>query len=490
MKTIYELIKSIEVLSMRGDSATEVKGICFDSREAAPGMLFVAQKGEQADGHRFVPQAVAQGACCIVVEQLPEDFSDAVCYVQVADTHLALAQLAAAFYDHPSRRLKLVGITGTNGKTTTVTLLYRLFTALGHKVGLLSTIENRIGGQVLPAHHTTPDALELQRLLRQMADAGCSHCFMEVSSHAIVQQRVAALEFAGGIFSNITHDHLDYHKTFAAYIAAKKAFFDRLPATAFALTNADDPNGRVMLQNTAAHPYTYSLKGSGADFRVRVVECQMQGMQLELDRKEVWTRLTGEFNAYNLLAIYATACLLGEDKEQVMLHLSALEAAEGRFFCIHGDRDVTAVVDYAHTPDALENVLRTIRKIRRPGQRILTVVGCGGNRDRTKRPEMAKIAFENSDLLVLTSDNPRFEQPSAILEDMRKGLEGEDESAYLVVEDRREAIKCAVRMARPGDILLVAGKGHEKYQETDGVRHPFDDVAVVRQYLCNETKVN
>ena len=489
MKTVRELIQALDVLSLRGDTAAEVKGICFDSREAAQGYLFVAQQGVQADGHRFVPQAVAQGACCVVVERLPESCPENVCLVQVADSHLALAQIAAAFYDHPSRRLKLVGITGTNGKTTTVTLLYRLFTALGHKVGLLSTIENRFGEQVLPAHHTTPDALELQRLLRQMADAGCSHCFMEVSSHAIVQQRVAALQFAGGIFSNITHDHLDYHKTFAAYLAAKKAFFDHLPATAFALTNADDANGRVMLQNTAAHPYTYSLKSSSADFKVRVVECQLQGMQLELDRKEVWTRLTGEFNAYNLLAIYATACLLGEEKEQVLLHLSALEAAEGRFFCIHGSRGVTAVVDYAHTPDALENVLRTIQKIRRPGQRILTLVGCGGNRDRTKRPEMAKIAFENSDLLILTSDNPRFEQPSAILEDMRKGLEGEDEAAYLVMEDRREAIKCAVRLARPGDILLVAGKGHEKYQEVNGVRHPFDDVAVVRQYLGNETMV-
>ncbi|MBR6918991.1 MAG: UDP-N-acetylmuramoyl-L-alanyl-D-glutamate--2,6-diaminopimelate ligase [Bacteroidales bacterium] len=487
MKTVSELIQSLEVLSLRGDANAEVKGICFDSREAVQGYMFVAQQGEQADGHRFVPQAVAQGACCVVVERMPESCPENVCVVQVADSHLALAQLAAAFYNHPSRELKLVGITGTNGKTTTVTLLYRLFTALGHKVGLLSTIENRIGEEVLPAHHTTPDALELQRLLRQMADAGCSHCFMEVSSHSIVQQRVAALHFAGGIFSNITHDHLDYHKTFAAYLKAKTAFFDNLPATAFALTNADDANGRVMLQNTAAHPYTYSLKSSNADFKVRVVECQLQGMQLELDRKEVWTRLTGEFNAYNLVAIYATACLLGEDKERLLVQLSALEAAEGRFFCIHGDRQVTAIVDYAHTPDALDNVLRTIQKIRRAGQRILTVVGCGGNRDKSKRPEMAQISFQRSDFLILTSDNPRFEQPSDILEDMRKGLEGEDEASYLVIPDRREAIKCALRMAAPGDIVLVAGKGHEKYQEIKGVKYPFDDVAVVRQYLCSET---
>ena len=489
MKSIQQLVASLEILFLQGDTGQEVKGICFDSRKAAPGMMFVAQKGEQSDGHRFVPQAVEQGVCCVVVEQMPESCSDTVCYVQVADTHLALAQLAAAFYGDPSRQLKLVGITGTNGKTTTVTLLYRLFTAMGYKVGLLSTIENRIGDQVLPAHHTTPDALELQQLLRQMADAGCSHCFMEVSSHAIVQRRVAALHFAGGIFSNITHDHLDYHKTFAAYLKAKKTFFDALSSDAFALTNADDPNGRVMLQQTVAHPYAYSLKSAQADFRARVVEYQLQGMQLELDGREVWTRLTGGFNAYNLLAIYATACLLGADKEQVLLQLSALEAAEGRFYCIYGKQQKTVIVDYAHTPDALENVLRAIRKIRRSGQRIITVVGCGGNRDKTKRPEMARIAFENSDLLILTSDNPRFEVPSAILEDMRMGLLKEDDSAYFVVEERREAIKLAVRLAQPGDIVLVAGKGHEKYQEIKGVRYPFDDVAVVREYLDMDTMV-
>lgn len=485
MKSIHTLIQHLEVISVHGSDAAEVQAICFDSREAAAGSLFVAQKGTQVDGHRFIAQVEAQGACCIVLEDLPESLSENVCYVQVADTHRALADLAAAFYDDPSKQLKLVGITGTNGKTTTVTLLHRLFTALGYKAGLLSTIENKIGEEILPSTHTTPDALEVQRLLRAMADAGCTHCFMEVSSHAIVQQRIAALHFTGGIFSNITHDHLDYHKTFAEYIKAKKAFFDHLPATAFALTNADDPNGLVMLQNTRARKHTYALKAAAADFRTRIVEYAMDGMQLEFGSQEVWMRLTGEFNAYNLLAIYGAACLLGEDSGKVLLQLSALEAAEGRFFCIHGRDRVTAIVDYAHTPDALENVLKTIHQIRCAGQRILTVVGCGGNRDKTKRPEMAEIAFRYSDKLILTSDNPRFEEPAAILEDMRKGLAGEDESAYFVIENRREAIKLAVQLAQKGDIILIAGKGHEKYQDIQGVKHPFDDVETVRNYLCN-----
>ena len=485
MKTIHTLIQHLDVLSVHGRDDAEVRALCFDSREAAAGSLFVAQKGTQVDGHRFIAQVEAQGACCIVLEDFPVAFSENVCYVQVADTHRALAELAAAFYGHPSAQLTLVGITGTNGKTTTVTLLHRLFTALGYKAGLLSTIENRIGAEVLPSTHTTPDALEVQRLLRSMVDAGCTHCFMEVSSHAIVQQRVAALQFAGGIFSNITHDHLDYHKTFAEYIKAKKGFFDGLSATAFALTNADDSNGMVMLQNTRAKKHTYALKNAAADFRARIVECAMDGMQLEMDGREVWMRLTGEFNAYNLLAIYGTACLLGEDSEKVLTQLSALQAAEGRFFCIRGRNGVTAVVDYAHTPDALENVLKTIHQIRCAGQRILTVVGCGGNRDRTKRPEMAGLAFRYSDRLILTSDNPRFEEPVAILEDMRKGLAHEDESAYFVIENRREAIKLAVQLAQKGDIILIAGKGHEKYQDIRGVKHPFDDVEIVRNYLCD-----
>ena len=483
MKTVQQLIATLEVISLRGDARAEVSSLCFDSREAKPGSLFVALKGTQTDGHRFLPQVTEAGACAVVVETLPEHLAENCCYVQVADSHLALARLAAAFYDDPSRRLRLVGITGTNGKTTTVTLLHRLFTRMGYKVGLLSTIENKIGEEVLPSTHTTPDALEVQRLLRVMADAGCAFCFMEVSSHSIVQQRIAALHFAGGIFSNITHDHLDYHGTFAAYIQAKKAFFDALPETAFALANADDPHGRVMLQNTKAQRHTYALKSAGAEFKARIMDCQIYGMQLEIDRKEVWTHLTGDFNAYNLLAVYGAASLLGADRERLLVDISALEAAEGRFFCIRGADGVTAIVDYAHTPDALENVLKTIHKIRQDGQRILTVAGCGGNRDKTKRPEMAQIAYAESDVLILTSDNPRFESPTAILDDMRKGLEGVDESSYFVVEDRREAIKLAVRMARKGDIVLVAGKGHEKYQDIQGVKHPFDDVEVVKSFL-------
>ncbi|MBP5613112.1 MAG: UDP-N-acetylmuramoyl-L-alanyl-D-glutamate--2,6-diaminopimelate ligase [Bacteroidales bacterium] len=485
MKILEDLVGSLDILSLEGNPDVVVEGICSDSREAAPGRLFVALRGTQTDGHRFIPQAVAQGACAVVAEQFPEGLPKTACLVKVPDAHIALARLAAAFYDNPSQQLKLVGITGTNGKTTTVTLLYRLFMAMGCKSGLVSTVENRIGDEVLPATHTTPDPLELQALLRRMADAGCTHCFMEVSSHAIVQHRVAALNFAGGIFSNITRDHLDYHKTFSAYIAAKKAFFDSLPSTAFALSNSDDPHGRVMLQNTAAHTFLYGLKSGNADFRARVVEYGMEGMHLELDGHELWCRLTGEFNAYNLLAVYASACLLGADREQVLPLLSALEPAEGRFHCIGGDRQVTAIVDYAHTPDALENVLQAIRKMRRPGQRILTVVGCGGNRDKGKRPQMARIAFRDSDLLILTSDNPRFEDPSAILDDMCRGLEGVDPSAYRVEADRREAIRLAVREAGAGDIILVAGKGHEKYQESNGVRRHFDDVEVVREYLCS-----
>ncbi len=488
MKTIRQLIQQLDVISVRGDDRAEVASVCFDSREAGAGSLFVALKGTQTDGHRFLPQVTAAGACAVVVEDLPDQLAEHCCYVQVADTHLALAQLAAAFYDAPSRQLRLVGITGTNGKTTTVTLLHRLFTRLGYKAGLLSTIENKIGEETLPSTHTTPDALEVQRLLRVMADAGCTYCFMEVSSHAVVQQRIAALHFAGGIFSNLTHDHLDYHRTFAAYLQAKKSFFDALPDTAFALVNADDPHGRVMLQNTKARPYTYGLKSATADFRARIMECQLYGMQLEIDRKEVWTHLTGEFNAYNLLAIYGAACLLGGDKDKLLVELSALQAAEGRFHCMRGARGVTAIVDYAHTPDALENVLKTIHKIRQEGQRILTVAGCGGNRDKTKRPEMAQIAYAESDVLILTSDNPRFESPKAILEDMRKGLEKEDESSYFVVEDRREAIKLAVRMANEGDIVLIAGKGHEKYQDIQGVKHPFDDVEIVKSFLDSKDK--
>ena len=483
MKKIDELIRSVEVIQHVGDLNRTISSVCFDSQKVTPSSLFVAQRGTRTDGHTFIGQAIQKGACCVVLENMPQEIQSNVCYIQVKDSSLALAYIADVFYGYPSRQLKLVGITGTNGKTTTVTLLYRLFQSLGYKAGLLSTIENRVGEQVFPATHTTSDALYVNAMLRQMVDAGCSHCFMEVSSHAIVQHRVAALQFAGGIFSNITHDHLDYHKTFKAYLEAKKAFFDNLPATAFALSNADDANGRVMLQNTKAHTYTYGLKSGAVDFKAKIMECHLDGMQLQMDRQEMWSRLTGDFNAYNLLAIYGTAILLGEEKQQVLTRLSALEAAEGRFACYTGSKGVTAIVDYAHTPDALQHVLQTVRKIRRPSQHILTVVGCGGDRDKTKRPEMAQIGFSLSDTLILTSDNPRTEEPDAILDDMRKGLAAEDESAYIVIADRAEAIKTAVRLAKPGDIVLIAGKGHEKYQDIKGVKHHFDDVETVKKYL-------
>ncbi len=483
MKKIGELIQSIEVLQCIGDTGREVFSVCFDSREVCPGSLFVAQRGTQVDGHAFIGQAVAQGAVCIVLEEMPERLDANVCYLQVRDASLALAFIADAFYGHPSSKLKLVGITGTNGKTTTVTLLYRLFRALGHSAGLLSTIENRIGDRVIPSTHTTMDAVRINAMLREMVESGCQYAFMEVSSHAIVQHRVAALQFAGGIFSNITHDHLDYHKTFQAYIEAKKAFFDQLPATAFALSNADDSHGRVMLQNTKAKSHYYGLKSGAVDFKAKILELHLDGMQLQLDGQELWSRLTGDFNAYNLLAIYGTALLLGEERQEVLRHLSALEAAEGRFACYSGCNGVTAIVDYAHTPDALQHVLQTIRNIRQASQRIITVVGCGGDRDKSKRPEMAQIAFALSDTLVLTSDNPRTEAPEAILADMKRGLAEKSDADYFVIADRAEAIKLAVRLAHAGDIVLIAGKGHEKYQEINGVKHHFDDVEIVKKYL-------
>lgn len=483
MKRVEELISGVDVLQCVGDTRSQIEKVCFDSREVSVQSLFVAQRGTQTDGHAFIDKAIAQGAACVVLEEMPAQLDKNVCYVQVKDASIALAQIADSFYGHPSRQLKLVGITGTNGKTTTVTLLYRLFSALGYKAGLLSTVENRIAGMVYPSTHTTPDSVSINAMLREMADKGCSYCFMEVSSHAIVQHRVSALNFAGGIFSNITHDHLDYHHTFKAYLEAKKAFFDALPSDAFALSNADDANGKVMLQNCKAHNYTYGLKSGAVDFKAKIMEYHLDGMELYIDGQEVWSRLTGDFNAYNLLAVYGTACLLGEEKGKVLQHLSALEAAEGRFACYHGAKKVTAIVDYAHTPDALENVLKTIRKIRKSTQRIITVVGCGGNRDKTKRPEMAQIAFSLSDMLVLTSDNPRMEDPEAILKDMKEGLKGKNESDYFVITDRAEAIKLAVRLAHAGDIVLIAGKGHEKYQDIGGVKHHFDDVETVKRYL-------
>lgn len=459
----------------------EVADICFDSRRAHAGSCFVAQAGTRADGHRFIADAVRQGAVAVVCQRLPDTAGDGVAYVVVRDTGEVLGIMADNFFGHPSRRLKLVGVTGTNGKTTTATLLHRLFRQLGCHAGLLSTIVNRIDDTEVPSTHTTPDAVELNGLLRRMADAGCQYAFMEVSSHAVVQRRIAGLRFAGGIFSNITHDHLDYHKTMAAYIAAKRMFFDGLPADAFALTNIDDRNGGVMVQNTAARVSTYSLQ-SPADFRCRIVESSFMGMQLQMDAGEVWTRLVGRFNAYNLTAVYAAARLLGIPCGEALRQLSLLSAAEGRFQRLCG-RGITAIVDYAHTPDALRNVLDAINALRRPGQQLCTVAGCGGDRDRSKRPLMAQIACRLSDRLILTSDNPRTEDPGSILDDMEAGLTPAQRSLVLRIPDRRQAIKTAVLASRPGDIILVAGKGHEKYQDVQGVKHHFDDVEELQNLL-------
>ena len=451
----------------------EVTDICFDSRKVGQGSCFVAQVGTKVDGHQYVDATIQQGAVAIVCQRMPQKVSPQVAYVVVENSDLALGIMADNFYGHPSRQLKLIGITGTNGKTTTVTLLHRMFRQNGYHVGLLSTIVNKIDETEIPATHTTPDALELNSLLQQMVQAGCQYAFMEVSSHAIVQHRIGGLTFAGGIFSNITHDHLDFHKTMANYIAAKKMFFDNLPAEAFALTNIDDRNGMVMVQNTKAKVQTYSLQRM-ADFRSRIVEDTFQGLQLEINGREVWTRLVGKFNAYNLTAIYAAAVLSGIEATEALRLLSTLEAAEGRFQYVSG-RGITAIVDYAHTPDALENVLTTINDIRRDCQQLISVVGCGGDRDKTKRPEMAKIACTLSDRLILTSDNPRTEDPERILDDMEAGLSLEEKGQVVRITDRRQAIKTAVMMAKEGDIILVAGKGHEKYQDINGVKHHFDD---------------
>lgn len=452
----------------------EVDNLQFDSRQVTEGTLFVAQRGTKVDGHQFIDGAVEKGAVAIVCEELPGKRADSVVYVQVEDSSEALGLMAANFYGHPSAQLKLIGITGTNGKTTTVTLLHRMFRMMGRHVGLISTIVNKIDEEELPTGHTTPDALELNGLLRRMVDAGCQYCFMEVSSHAVVQHRISGLTFAGGIFSNITHDHLDFHKTMANYIAAKKGFFDSLPKGAWALVNVDDKNGRVMVQNTCAEVYTYGLQHA-ADFHCRVLEETFEGMHLAIRDKEVWCRLVGRFNAYNLTAIFGAAVLCGAKENEALRLLSMLEAAPGRFQYVSG-RGITAIVDYAHTPDALQNVIETINAIRRNAQALITVVGCGGDRDRTKRPEMAKIAAEGSDKVVLTSDNPRSEQPDAILDEMEAGLSAQQLCRVVRITDRRQAIRTACMMAKEGDIVLVAGKGHEKYQEVAGVRSHFDDV--------------
>ncbi len=473
-KILQEVLVGIEVSTIKGSLTTEIKNIEFDSRKVTAGSLFVAQKGTQVDGHQFVPKVIEMGAVAILCEHLPAELTEEVTYIQVADTARAMGRVASNFYDNPSSKLKLVGVTGTNGKTSSVTLLFKLFRQLGYHTGLLSTVQNQIDEEVIPSTHTTPDSVKINELLAEMVKRGCTHCFMEVSSHAVVQERIAGLTFAGGVFTNITHDHLDFHKTFDNYIKAKKGFFDQLPKHAFALVNIDDRRGGVMVQNTAARKETYSLQ-TIASFKGKLLADSLFGLQMEIDGKEVWFKLIGKFNAYNLLGVYGAALLLGEDPEQVLLSLSAITPPPGRFEQVMSANEIVGIVDYAHTPDALQNVLETINDIREGDQQVITVVGCGGNRDATKRPEMARIACELSSKVILTSDNPRNEDPLLILEQMQAGVSPIDFKKTKTIEDRREAIRYAVSLAQPHDIILVAGKGHETYQEIKGVKHHFDD---------------
>ena len=480
MILLQNILKDIKPLQVQGATDIAIEAITFDSRQVREGVAFVAVRGVQTDGHEFIQKAEEAGAAAIICEELPAEPKESITYVQVEDSGDALGKMAAAFYDYPSKKLKLVGVTGTNGKTSTVTLLHKLFRELGYHVGMLSTVQNQIDETVIPSTHTTPDAVKLNELLAQMVKAGCAFCFMEVSSHAMVQKRVAGLQFAGGVFTNITHDHLDYHHTFDEYIKAKKSFFDILPKGAFALVNTDDKRGPVMVQNTKAEVHEFSLR-KATEFKARIIDNTIQGLHMEVDGHEIWCKLIGAFNAYNFLGVYAAAVLLGEDPVEVLTVLSSLNTAAGRFDYIVSDSHITGIVDYAHTPDALENVLNTIQQIRTPLQKVITVVGCGGNRDASKRPLMADIACRLSDKVILTSDNPRFEEPQAILEDMQKGVKPLDFKKTLSVLDRREAIKTACMLAEPNDIILVAGKGHETYQEIKGVKTDFDDKQVLRE---------
>lgn len=481
MKSLQEILYRSGLLKIVGTVDREIDSVSMDSRSITSNGLFVAVRGTQVDGHNYISKAIENDAIAVVCEVLPHIIDANVSYIVVDDSSFALGNIASNFYGNPSSKLKLVGITGTNGKTTTISLLYRLFMGMGFKTGMLSTIENRIGDLLLPSTHTTPDAVSINKLLLEMQEAGCEYVFMEVSSHAIHQNRIAGLDFDIAIFSNITHDHLDYHKTFKEYISAKKKFFDQLSADAIALVNIDDKNGRIMLQNTNATKKTYALK-SMADFKAKVLENHFDGMLMDVDGLHFYSLLSGDFNAYNLLAVYSAAVLLGFPKQEVLAVLSGLKGAEGRFEVIRSiEKGLTAIVDYAHTPDALYNVLKTINSLRSGNEKLITVVGTGGDRDKTKRPEMARIASVNSDMLILTSDNPRSEDPEMILEDMKPGIDIMKKSKTLVITNRLEAIKTSVNLAASGDIIVVAGKGHEKYQDIKGVKHPFDDKKILEE---------
>lgn len=474
MRYLSEILDGVAFTELQGSADMQISAVVFDSRKVVKDCLFVAVKGTVVDGHDYIEQAVKDGAVAVVCEELPAHVTGEVDFLLVANSAVALGILASNFYDKPSSKLKLVGVTGTNGKTTVATLLYKLFIDLGYKCGLLSTVENKVNGEVVPATHTTPDPVALNELLDRMVAKGCDYCFMEVSSHAVAQHRIEGLQFAGGIFTNLTHDHLDYHKTFENYLKAKKAFFDGLNKGAFALTNVDDKNGSVMLQNTKAHRKGYSIKNM-ADYKGKILENQFDGLVLNVDGDDVYFKLVGSFNAYNLLAVYGAAMLLEQDKAKVLTSLSKLSGAEGRFDYVISPNKIVGIIDYAHTPDAVQNVLSTIHDIRKGSEKVITVIGCGGDRDKTKRPIMAKVAATLSDKVILTSDNPRSEDPAQIIKDMEAGLDANTQRKAISITDRREAIKTAVHLAQPGDIILLAGKGHEKYQEINGVKNHFDD---------------
>ena len=480
---LKELLASIRPLDIIGDAEADITGVNIDSRRIENGHLFVAMKGTQVDGHRFIPKAIELGARAVLCEDVPEETQSGVTYIKVESTEDSVGKVATVFYGDPSRKLHLVGVTGTNGKTTIATLLYNMFRKMGHKCGLLSTVCNYIEDEPIPADHTTPDPIELNRLLARMVEAGCEYAFMECSSHAIAQKRIGGLTFAGGIFTNLTRDHLDYHKTFENYRDAKKAFFDMLPKTAFAITNADDKNGMVMVQNTKAQVKTYFTRQM-ADYKAHILACHFEGMYLDIDGQEVGVQFIGKFNVSNLLAVYGAARMLGKSQQDILLVLSTLKSVSGRLEPIRSDKGVTAIVDYAHTPDALENVLNAIHEVLNGKGSVITVCGAGGNRDKGKRPLMAQEAVKQSDRVIITSDNPRFEEPQDIINDMLAGLNAAQMKKVLAITDRREAIKAACMMAEKGDVILVAGKGHEDYQEIKGVKHHFDDKEVLREIFA------
>lgn len=479
---LRDILYKTPIEAVKGATDIAVNKIEFDSRLVGPEDVFVAIRGTVSDGHAFIEKAISQGAIAVICEEIPENANDGITYIKVKNASAALAYMAANYYGNPSQNLKLVGITGTNGKTTIATLLYQLFKNAGYKTGLISTVKIMVDNKEYKATHTTPDSLTINKYLKEMQDEGAEYCFMEVSSHGIHQNRTKGLEFAGGIFTNLSHDHLDYHTSFAEYRDVKKSFFDNLPKTAFALTNIDDKNGLVMLQNTIAKKLTYALK-TYADYRAQILESQFSGLLLKINEQEVWVKLIGAFNAYNLLAIYAAAINLGLEEREVLRLMSELESVSGRFQFIVSETNITAIVDYAHTPDALENVLKTIEDIRTRNEQLITVVGCGGDRDKTKRPIMASIASSMSDQAIFTSDNPRSEEPEDIIEDMEKGVEPQNYKKTVAVVDRKQAIKIACQLAKPNDIILIAGKGHETYQEIKGVRYDFDDMETVKEIL-------